>query len=118
MATLVYNGPECRRLKKGTVITVLPKKNSNQITPYDIEDALKKLGLEHDEVSYGRNIGDWETQEEHFKRMSSSSVQSDDTFDSSAPTTTSKGKELAKKGLKMFLKSCWNYFWKVAKGAE
>lgn len=86
-------------------------------SPYDIEDALKRLGLEHDEVSYGRNTGDWETQEEYFKRMSSSE-QSNDSVDSSSPTSNSKVKELAKKGLKMYLKSCWNYFWRVAKGGE
>lgn len=118
MATLIYNGPECRRLKKGTMITVVPKTGHSQIEPYDIEDALKRLGLEHDEVQYGRNTKDWETQESYFSRMSSASEQSTDSTDSFKQAATSKGKELAKKGLKMFLKSCWNYFWRVAKGGQ
>lgn len=118
MATLIYNGPECRRLKKGTMITVVPKTGHSQIEPYDIEDALKRMGLEHDEVQYGRNTEDWETQEDYFKRMPGSSGQFDDTSDSSATTISSNAKELAKKGLKMFLKSCWDYFWRVAKGGQ
>lgn len=71
MATLFYNGPECRRLKKGTMITVVPKTGHSQIEPSDIEDALKKIGLEHDEVSYGRNTEDWETPQERESRMRS-----------------------------------------------
>lgn len=69
MATLFYNGPECRRLTKGTMITVVPKTGHSQIEPTDIEDALKRLGLEHDEVQYGRNTEDWETPQERDHRM-------------------------------------------------
>lgn len=118
MATLFYNGPECRRLKKGTMITVVPKTGHSQIEPSDIEDALKKLGLEHDEVSYGRNTEDWGTQEDFFKRMSGASEQSADSTDSFKQAATSKGKELAKKGLKIFLRGCWNTFWRAAKGGQ
>lgn len=69
MPTLFYKGSECRRLTKGTMITVIPKQGSNIVTPYDIEDALKRLGLDHDEVSYGRNTRDWVSAEEYFKRI-------------------------------------------------
>lgn len=60
MPTLVYKGSGCRRITKGTMINVVPRSNSNQITPHDIEDALERMGYDHDEISYCRNLRDWE----------------------------------------------------------
>lgn len=69
MATLIYKGPGCRRLVKGTMITVVPKSGHSQIESDDIGNALKRLGLENDEVKFGSNTKDWETPQERESRM-------------------------------------------------
>lgn len=69
MPTLIYKGSECRRLTKGTMITVVPKHGTANMSPYDIEDALKQMGFEHDEIQHCRNLKDWETPEEMSLRL-------------------------------------------------
>lgn len=75
MPTLFYKGPECRQLKTGTMITVVPKQGHSQITEYDIEEALERIGCDHSEISYGRPLHYWETEEEHFQRMSAPATE-------------------------------------------
>lgn len=77
MSTLIYNGQEFKRLKKDMSIVVVTKHRTDDITSNDIEEALKRMGFEPDEVQFGINVQDWETPQERESRMQQESAPFD-----------------------------------------
>lgn len=76
--TLIYKGPKggSQGVQPGTIITVnTPTSGRNSLTPYDIENALKNMGLPHSEVQFARDTSYWETAEEREIRMSNSAAE-------------------------------------------
>lgn len=76
--TLIYKGPKggSQGVQPGTIITVnTPTSGRNSLTPYDIENALKDMGLPHSEVQFARDTSYWETAEEREIRMSNSATE-------------------------------------------
>lgn len=76
--TLIYKGPKggSQGVQPGTIITVnTPTSGRNSLTPYEIENALKDMGLPHSEVQFARDTSYWETAEEREIRMSNSATE-------------------------------------------
>ncbi len=76
MPTLFYKGPECAQIKKGMMITVVPGiGHPSQVQRDDIEEALKRIGCEPGEIKFAGAENYWETEEEHFQRMSAPATE-------------------------------------------
>lgn len=76
MPTLFYKGPDCAQIKKGLMITVAPGMgHPNQVQRDDIEKALKRIGFEPGEIKVASAENFWETEKEHFQRISAPTTE-------------------------------------------